>query len=70
MEYGAGGWPLKDNGKEKRLACPKCDESRWQMTAVYGPGGRLGDPGGGTRLVCLACLHSTYYPDNPRRTRV
>ncbi len=42
---------------EMTLGCPKCG-GPVSMEGYHGPGGRLGDPGGGTTLRCQQCGHS------------
>lgn len=64
-----GVWPLTPSTHfkgETSLACPRCGGKDITMRAVYGPGGRLGDPGGGERIDCGTCGFSQYEPERDR----
>jgi hypothetical protein len=60
MREGRGGWPIfKGASKafpgEDALGCPRCASINVTLTCSYGPGGRLGDPGGREVNVCNDC---------------
>jgi hypothetical protein len=71
---GAHGWPLVPSKRfpgELTLACPKCGSTDIVFTGAYGPGGRLGDPGGHDIVRCRSCKHQSMKPSrmNPRGVR-
>ena len=65
---GAHGWPLVPSTKfpgEHTLACPNCGKSNITMSVVYGPRGRLGDPGAHDTIKCNDCGHHDMKPSKP-----
>lgn len=62
---GKHGWPLVPSTRfpgETTLACPQCASTDITLTGAYGPGGRLGDPGGHEITRCNACRHQALSP--------
>lgn len=52
---------------ELALACPKCYSRDVTMTVIYGPGGRLGDPGATNVNICNYCNYRGYEAATPMK---
>ena len=64
-----GWWPQNRDSTfpgEKTLGCPACG-GPVMMEGYHGPGGRLGDPGGGTTLRCTQCGKTQSFPHEASR---
>lgn len=57
-------WRIEPGTPAPFNVCPECSSTNVTVTSVYGPGGRLGDPGGGgNSSKCEACGHGWYTPE-------
>lgn len=64
---GAHGWPLVPSTHfpgELTLACPACGSLDISLSVIYGPGGRLGDPGSLNTITCKSCGKREYESAN------
>lgn len=64
------GWPLvpsKVFPDETTLACPACGSVDVVLSVIYGPGGRLGDPGSLNTITCNTCGKRDYESANTGR---
>lgn len=62
-KLGAHGWPLvpsKTFPGEDTLSCPDCGRTDIKLSVIYGPGGRLGDPGAVNTITCGVCGKREY----------
>jgi transcription elongation factor Elf1 len=67
---GAHGWPLvpsKAFPGEQTLTCPVCGSTNVTLSVIYGPSGRLGDPGSLNTITCESCGKRDYESVNTGR---